>query len=279
MKNYLSVLLLVGTCVLFSCKKESAPTASATTTDPFIRYDNAASDIDHQIFQLYTQTGIPVLYSDTVAKNPLFKLNIGYHLTSVDSLAGLNFITSQILPGLSSNLKPYSILMVDSVFSYKINYPNIRVKQPPLSTYLAYNSLVIGKITTIKNMIPDSVKTYKRDIFKSIATVQLNQHPELLTAFYAVSAAYYGKYAYSTAFTTFYVPLAPEETYGILAPNGITPPYGYTVPTQSADLDMYLYLTFLYSSAEFSTRYSSYPLVMSKYAVLIKALTTVGFKL
>lgn len=291
MRNKLNVLLIAGIALLFSCKKDAVPNASPDVNDPFIRYDNPSSDLDHQIYQFYTQSGIPVLYSDTLTKSPLVKLNVGYHLTGIDSLiairllknnadklTGLSFIKDQVMPALGSGLRPYSILMVDSVFSYKINYPNIRVKQPPVSTYLGLNTLVIGKIATIKNMIPDSVKTYKRDIFKSILSVNLNQRPDLLKAFQAVSAAYYGKYAYGTDFTSSYVPFAAEEAYGILAPNGITPPYGYSVPDQTTDLNAYLNVVLLLSSSEFAAKYSNYPLVMAKYTILTKAIIALGFK-
>jgi len=289
MKIYTGIFLLCGAMLFFSCKKNDSLVVDPNTPDPFARYDNAASPLDHQIFQVYTSTGIPILYSDTLTKNPLVKLNVGYHLTSLDSLityrlsksnadklTGLAFIRDQILPLLGPKLKPYSVFMVDSVFSYKISYPNIRTPVP-LTTYLGWNTIVVGKIGMIKNMIPDSVKTYKRDIFKAILSVALIQQASLLTGYYAVSAAYYNKSVYGPASTIYYLAYMPEEDYGFLSPNGVTPPGYYPTPSQSTDLVLYLNQMLVLSATDFAAKYGSYPLVMSKYTLLRQALIALGF--
>jgi hypothetical protein len=289
MKKYISLFLLCGMVALFSCKKSNPLVIDPNTPDPFARYDNASSPLDHQIYQVYTSTGIPLLYSDTLTKTPLTRLNIGYHLTSLDSLitfrlskstadklAAVAFIRDQIIPSLGTKLKPYSIFMVDSVYTFAISYPNIRTKVP-LTTYLGLNTVVVGKIGLIKSMIPDSVKTYKRDIFKSILTASLASQASILNSYYAVSAAYYGKFAYGTTTTTSYIPYLPEESYGFLSPNGITPTVYYNTPSQSTDVAQYLNIMLVLSASDFAAKYGNYPLVMSKYTLLKQALISLGF--
>ncbi|EHQ26276.1 hypothetical protein [Mucilaginibacter paludis] len=288
MKNHISLFLLCVTVTLFSCKKNDSLVVDPYTPDPFARYDNASSVLDNQIFKVYTSTGIPLLYTDTLTKSPLVKLNVGYHLTSIDSsityrlskntsdrINAVALIRDQIIPALGPKLKPYSIFMVDSVFTYTISYPNIRTKVL-LTTYLGLNTVVIGKIGLIKNMIPDSVKTYKRDIFKSILTASLASQTGMLSNFYAVSASFYNKYVYGTNVNG-YLNYQAEEGYGFIAPNGITPAVYYPTPSQATDLTSYLNVMLVLSASDFSAKYGSYPLVMSKYALLKQALLSLGF--
>jgi hypothetical protein len=290
MKNYSSLLPILILVLMFSCKKDPTPQASPTVADPYLRYDNAAVDVDHQIFLFYKQTGIPILYTDTLTTKPLSVMNIGYHLTSVDSLitvrylknnadklTGVNFIKDQVVPSLGTKLKPYSILMVDSVFTYKISYPNIRTPVL-LSTYQGLTTLVIGGINKIKNMIPDSVRSFKRNIFQAVLTLQLNQQQALLKDFYAVSNGYYNQSAYGNTANGYYIPWAPEEAYGFLAPGGVTPVYYYQTPSAQTDLNRYLNVILYLSADEFASRYGNNALVMSKYNILKQVLITLGFK-
>ncbi|RKR81857.1 hypothetical protein BDD43_2018 [Mucilaginibacter gracilis] len=288
MKKYISFFLLCGMLGLVSCKKTNPLVVDPNMPDPFTRYDNSSSTLDHQIYQVYTSTGIPLLYNDTLTKTPFNRLNIGYHLTSLDSLvtfrlskstddklAAVAFIRDQIIPALGTKLKPYSIFIVDSVFTYSISYYG--KTKVMLTTYQGLNTVVIGKIGQIRSMIPDSIKTYKRDIFKSILSGSLASQTSLLTNFYAVSAAYYNKAVYGPTLTSYYLPYLPEEAYGMLAPNGVTPSVYYVLPSQATDVSQYLNVMLVLSASDFAAKYGNYPLVMTKYALLKQALISLGF--
>lgn len=284
MKKYISLLLL--TAVLFSCKKESAPTPSANINDPFIRFDNAGSDADHQIYLLYKETGIPVLYSDTLTVSPLTLLNVAYHITSYDSmltvrylhnqedvLTGVNFIKDEILPSLGKSLLPYSVLLTDTIYTY-----NVYRQQLFLNAYLGLQTLAVSRVAAIKSMSADELKSYKKDIFKNILLSQLGLHTDLLKNFYAVSAACYNKYAYGDGSYPGYIPYQPKEAYGLLTDGTEYPGY-YPTGDQTTDLANYLNVVLVLSADEFAQKYADYPLVLNKYNLLVKVLTTLEFKM
>jgi hypothetical protein len=287
MKKY--ILLCCVITLLCACKKDATPLKSADVTDPFIRMDNASSEVDHQIFLLYKATGVPVLYTDTLTRSPLTILNVGYHITSSDSLitvgylhnsidilAGVNFIKNDILPSLGSSLRPYSMLLADSLYTYGFSY--LGKTKIPLNAYLGLQTLVIGRVSEIKDMPTDTLKKYKKDIFKNILLTQLNQHSELLKEFNAVSAEYYNKSAYGDGSIPGYIPYQPKEAYGLLTDGSEFPGY-YVTGDSFTDVGNYLDVVLVLSADEFAGRYADYPLVLSKYDLLMKVLTTVGFKL
>ncbi|HWK04674.1 MAG TPA: hypothetical protein VNS58_13635 [Puia sp.] len=288
MKKYSFLFAAIFAMLLFSCKKEAAPVVSANVADPFIRVDNPSSEVDHQIYLIYQQSAVPVLYTDTLTKTPLTLLDPGYHLTSLDSfltiryltdsaaiLVGVNFIKDQILPSLSGKLKPYSMLLADSLYTFKSSYRG-RVKVI-LNAYLGWNTVVIGNVGAIPGLGPDSLISYKKDVFKSIVTVPLNQDTNLLHNFYAVTAPYYGKYAYGDGSIPGYIAYAPKETYGALS-DGTESSYYYQMPDQATDLSEFLDKVLTMSEQDFATQYAAYPLVLSKYGFLRAALIQIGFK-
>lgn len=290
MKKYI-ILLLTGTVLMFSCKKETAPDASPLVGDPFIRMDNPNNAVDHAIFELYQQSGVPVLYSDTLVKNPLTMLNVAYHITSFDStlrikflkksddiLYGLNFVKTQVLPSLGGSLKPYSLLLADTTTGTVVATINgVRTIVNMLyNAYPGLNTLVVSKVSAISKMAPDTLAFYRKDIFKSILQIPLFQTPALLKDFNAVSAAFYNKSAYGDGSITGYIAYKPREAYGFVS---LTPtPAGfYSTGSQADDLNGYLDVVLSRTRAQFATQYGSYPLVMSKYDLLAKVLVSLGF--
>lgn len=287
MKTYFLLLLLPFAAGIFSCKKEATPPASADVADAYVRLDNPANEADHQSFLLYQETGIPVLFTDTLSKDPLALLNYRYLITGTDSLltvrfvqttadrvAGVNFIRNEILPHLSKNLYPYSILLADSVYSYIPAYPSR--KMVAYNAYPALSSLLISQVSNISTMIPDSIKTYRRDILKGILLQPL-ANSDLLKAFFAVSKAYYGKYASGTTTSGSYIPYQVKEVYGLLT-NGSEYPGYYYAGDQTGDLTDYLNQVLVLTPQEFAAKYGNYSLVMTKYTLLQKALTAAGYK-
>jgi hypothetical protein len=289
MSKYIGLLLLSGALCCFACKKEAKPSASADTLDPYARKDDPSSAAGHAIFLFYQQTGIPVLYSDTVSTNPFTTVNIGYHITAYDSLitvrylhdgnaalAGVNFIQTQIYPLLGGGLRPFSFLLADSLYTFTPSYLGHQMIN--LNVYAGLKSLAIGRVSQLDTMSTDSLKTYKRDILKNILLPPLNQQSALLTDFYAVSAAYYNKYAYGDGTIPGYIAFAPKGTYGLLV-DGSESSNFYSTQDETTDLSNYLSQVLVMSTDEFNAEYSTYPLVLEKYNLLIKALTTLQFKM
>jgi hypothetical protein len=286
-----TIIYFIALCLFFaSCKKEAGLKASPDEADPFARIDNAGNAADHQIYLFYKDSGIPVLYSDTVAKNPLKLLNLGYHLTSLDTavmakystnqtdiIAGLNFIKSQIVPYLGSTLKPYSILLTDSVYTFVPDPSGPGLVKSPLNAYVGLNTLAISYISEISTMDQARVKKFRNDILKNILTAKINADLVLFNKFSSVSSAFYNKTAYGTTSNRYQVPFVPKGNYGLLV-DGTEQPTYYSITGPAEDLANYLDTILSVSAADFLNANQSYPLVMQKYNLLLDFFKTVGFK-
>jgi hypothetical protein len=288
MKTNIKYLAILIFAVIAACKKDSMPTASEPHTDAYARMDNPANDVDHQIFLLYQQSNIPLLYSDTLRKTPLNVVNLNYTLSGsntnyvytypknkVDILNGIAFVKNQILPPLNK-IKMYSITLLDTLKTVTVYSPTYSVTAyftvlPGLTTF------GIANIPKIQTMTATQLSAYKADIFTNIVLNPLNAS-DLLKSFNAVSANFYNKYAYGTELTVSYVPLADKRTYGLI-PDGTESPSGYSIGSQTADLKLFLTKTFTLSASDFQAQYGAYPLIMSKYNILKTAITTLGFDL
>jgi hypothetical protein len=292
MKPSLLILYIAVASIMMlgSCAKEDGVTASPDLGDAFARVDNPAVASEHQVYLFYKETGIPVLFSDTLRKQPLVVYDPKYFITTRDSLLtlrlafkeadrleGIGFIQNQIYPHLGSKtIKPFSFLLTDSVYSFKGTGVN-RTKVP-YNTYLSFGSLIVGNIPRIKTMTTAQLVAFKAEILVGL-TYNPMVNSALLSEFYTVSANAYGKTAYGTVESTFYVPLAPKTTYGLLL-NGTEVPNAssYAIGSKEADFKEYLSQMISLSPQEFSGKYGAFPLVMRKYALVDKALTTIGYK-
>jgi hypothetical protein len=286
-----TIIYFIALCLFFaSCKKEAGLKASPDEADPFARIDNAGNAADHQIYLFYKDSGIPVLYSDTVAKNPLKLLNLGYHLTSLDTtvtakystnqtdiIAGLNFVKSQIVPYLGSTLKPYSILLTDSVYTFVPDPSGQGLLKSPLNAYVGLNTLAISYISEISRMDPATVKKFRNDILKNILTAKFTADLVLLNKFNTVSSAFYYKTAFGTSSNRYQVPIVPKGNYGLLV-DGTEQPNYYSITGPAEDLANYFDTILNISSADFLNANQSYPLVMQKYNLLLDFFKTIGFK-
>lgn len=292
MKNSLLILCIaVGSIMMLGgCAKEDGVTASPDLGDAFARIDNPAVASDHQVYLFYKETGIPVLFSDTLRKEPLAVYDPKYFITTRDSLLtlrlaykeadrleGISFIQNQIYPHLGSKtVKPYSFLLTDSVYSFRGT--GINRTKVPYNTYSSFGSLIVGNIPRIKTMTAAQLSAFKAEILLGLIYNPMLSS-SLLTEFYTVSASAYGKTAYGTVESSFYVPFAPKTTYGLL-PNGTEFPTAtsYAVGSKEADFKEYLTQMLTLSPQDFTAKYGTFPLVMRKYALVDKALTAIGYK-
>ena len=289
MKSHIRNFIIIGLALLSSCKKsETAPVASTPEENPYIRIDNAGSEIDHQIYLIYEQTKIPVLYNDTLSKSPLKTLNLNYQLsgpltnyiysypkTKTDILTGINFIRNSILPPLGK-VKVFSISLLDTLKTVQVYSPYYSLT----TNYTVIKGLTtigIANIPSINSMTADELKTYKAEVLTNILLNPLLSSNELAN-FNKVSAAYYGKVVYGDVTDANYLQWKDKREYGFI-PNGTEYPNYYVIGDQSADLKDFLPKVLQLSSSEFESEYGSYPLVMSKYNYLKVALSAIGFDL
>jgi len=280
-KLFVNLLIVASSAIIFaSCQKEQALKSDPNISDPFARTDIATSPSDHQIFVVYQSTGVPILYKDTVSKSPLTTVSLNYNLSGTasslrfvyltnpaDILAGVNFVQTQVLPHLTGIVKPYSVLLMDSVVTKQYSQTLFKQVDVSLISYLGLKSLAIGNVRQISKMASDSLASYRAYVLAGMLSAKLNNvtYTPLLNNFYAVSA---NSYSIAIANTTVL------ENLGFIS-NYATP--GSYTNAKPADLTNYLrhYLTM--GSAAMLAKYSTYPLVTSKINYLKQALTTLGY--
>lgn len=284
--NCLPIYSLILFLCCFACRKEASLQPSPDMPDAFARHDNPANAADHQIYLYYKETGIAVLYNDTVTTAPLVTLQLWYHLTVIDSLVtytkikkdadillGLDFIKQSVVPYLGAAMKPYAFFLADSLYTYDSPW---RYNQVMLSSYRGLKAVALGFVPGIRNLDAAGKKAYQADIFKTILIPYLNANANLLTEFYKVSSVYYGKTANGTQFNGDYIPYRLKEEYGFLSDGTESEDY-YSIGTQAQDLDRYLTEILNQTTAAFNDKYGQYPLVMRKYKVITEVFKTLGF--
>lgn len=272
-----------------SCRKDSTPQASPEYGDPFARIDNAQNEADHQIYLYYKESVFPVLYSDTLRKTPLALLNLGYFVSSIDSLvrvkyltkpsdiiSGLGFVKDQLIPYLGGSVKPYSILLTDTTFTLTPDNNGKNVIRTPIPVYIGLNTVAISYVGSINTMNQDVLKRYRAGIFKAILTAKLVAPSSLQDQFYAVSNAYYNKTATGSNFTNYTIPYARKEVYGLLS-NGTEGATSYYTGSQTPDMSSYLDLVLSTPATDILSAYQGYPLVLQKYNLLLQILKNLGF--
>lgn len=289
MKTYIIYTLFFCFAVLSACKKENMPIASAPVSDPYVRVDNTSSDADHQIFLLYQQSNIPVLYSDTLSKSPLNILNLNYQIAGfstsfiikyikkkADVLTGTAFVRDKLLPPLGNRIKLHSILLLDTLMTSQYYSATYSVSAY-FNVYQGISTLAIANIPRISTMSISQLQAYKADIFTTLLLAPLSSE-DILKSFYLVSAPYYNKYYYAGVTADGYLNLADKTVYGFIPDGKETVSY-YASVDQTTDLKLFLSKIMTMSDAAFKAQYGKYPLIMSKYSLLKTALTAVGFDL
>ena len=289
MNTYLKYLVVFYFALLTACKKDSAPEASKPTDDTYARADNASSEVDHQIYLVYQQTNVPILYTDTVSKNPLELVNLNYQMAGSntsyiysypknksDILAGIAFVRDQIIPALGSKIKLHAISLLDTLKTEIVYNPSYIITTnytavPALTTF------AIARVPAITTMRPDELATYKADIFTNLLLNPLSTSG-LMANFYKVSSGFYDKYSYNQADSPYYLPWKDKREYGFLL-DGTETDYYFGTPSQSGDLKVYLSKILTMSVADFESMNGNYPLVMNKYNLVKEALNSLGFDL
>lgn len=283
MRKYISLLLI--SCLSICCKKEAMPAPSAENDNPYMRVDNPSSVADHAIYALYKSSGVPVFYNDTITTSPLLVFTYNLQLDPAaylkvnhlqdpqDVVNGVNFLEASILPYLGDSLKPFSIMLTDSVYATPAGS---RIVQP-MTTYAALTGLVIANVANIKNMPADTLSAYRAAILKSIVFAPVAADTKVDT-FYAVCADYYNMNVYGDGSIPGYLAYRPKEEYGFLKVNYESSVY-YLAPAQADDLDAYLGALLTMSTAAFQAKYGTYPLVMKKYNILVSIVKAAGLKI
>lgn len=313
MKKYLYSLIALCsiTTALISCGSDEI-TLGPSETDMWLHPYSASSADQALQTQFYAKNKIYLLFNDTlrkqqVATNPdgtpfydMETIDLTYYMigyssnldeaftyeylkTDMDKQAATAFVQDQVLPCLSGDLLPFSILLVNKINQYarQYSYQSMTLSNPIV--YAGYRCTAIAA-EGISGMSQQQKITARNNILKAIINNKLAALPEdTFDEFYSFTNPYYGTYQMRDAAVAFFELYPTPMDIGLLD-NGVSyyrwTPTGslimYNIAAKDYDLQDYTNAVFTYSDAEFEAKYGQYPIVMTKFKLLKQIFAQIG---
>ena len=285
----MKIRILLWCCVvllLWSCSDENDPSLFYEEVNWYEIKDNPDDVLDHTIYQIYKETGIPIFYNDTLGSevkgvdvdgHPIVRyeiINLTYKLTTdvsnikyrlpknrTNILAGVELLRDYVIPELPSSLYVHSLLLTESL----VEYSGGEMKH--LNVYIGLQTIAVGKMQNVGTMRPEE----KIVLAEEIVT-------DLLISFFLKSGGLDKFYAVSNRLSSFNDIYAEgwilesmgktKEECGFLSSPEIWEPTYFKVPTKEQDLKDYMSAVKKYSEVEFRDLYGGYPWVMEKYLIV-----------
>lgn len=247
MKYYLFLFAILS--LVTGCEKEEQPLPSGLEDEWFVVHDNPGNALQHRVFEIYSDWGIPVFYNDTIGRqergidrngHPIVFwkiLDLNYNLNNPvnigslrtnffsrvkeekERMAGLNFVDDVLLPALSETFYLHSILLTDSLYEEGSNKNKYFLK-----VYRSLETLAIADIPAIAAMSGEEKQVRANEILTYLAAQYLNKSKLAeIAAFRKVSydpvkqRTYYGMEVCTPRYPG-YISLPPArwEVYGFL---------------------------------------------------------------
>ena len=313
MKKYLySLIVLCSITMAFvSCGSDEV-TPGPSETDMWLHPYGASSADQSLQAQFYQKNKIYLLFNDTlrkqqVATNPdgtpfydMETIDLTYYLigsssylneaftyeylqTDADKQAATAFVQDQVLPCLSGDLLPFSILLVSKINQYARQYSYQSMTRTNPIVYAGYRCTAIAA-EGIAGMSQEQKITARNNILKAIINNKLSSLPaDAFDEFYSFTNPYYSTYKMYDAAAAFFEQYPTPMDIGLLD-NGVSyyrwTPTGslimYNIAAKSYDLQDYTNAVFTYSDAEFAAKYGQYPIVMTKFKLLKQIFAQIG---
>mgnify|MGYP002620259719 CR=1 FL=1 len=308
---YSLVALCFITIALAGCGSDEV-TPGTSETDMWLHPYGASSADQALQSQFYQKNKIYLLFNDTlrkqqVATNPdgtpfydMETIDLTYYMigyssyldaaftyeylqTDVDKQAATAFIQDQVLPCLSGDLLPFSILLVNKINQYSRQYSYQSMTRTNPIVYAGYRCTAIAA-DGIAEMSHQQKITARNNILKAIINNKMSALPaDTFDDFYSYCSAYYSTYAMREAAETFFAQYPTPMDIGLLD-NSVSY-YAwrttgslimYNIAAKSYDLQDYTNAVFTYSDAEFAEKYGEYPIVMTKFRLLKQIFAQIG---
>ncbi len=314
MKNYLYSLIALCsiTMALVSCESDEI-TPGPSETDMWLHPYSASSADQALQTQFYQKNRIYLLFNDTlrkqqVATNPdgtpfydMETVDLTYYLTGsssgtvneafsydylqtdADKQAATAFVQDQVLPCLSGDLLPFSILLVNKINRYYRQYTNQSMTLSNPIVHAGYRCTAIAA-DGVAGMSQQQKITARNNILKAIINNKLSALPEgTFDEFYSFTSPYYGTYLMYEPAAAFFELYPTPMDIGLLD-NAVSyyqwrtsgSLIMYNIAASSYDLQDYTNAVFTYSDAEFEAKYGQYPIVMTKFRLLKKIFAQIG---
>lgn len=305
MKLKLSILALLAFIGATSCRKEEVTTFPDYDRNWLVVTDNPADPATHSSYLFFKETGIPLYFNDTIGSQQRVdvfgntytyyeKLSFSYSLGGIqvgappmvnsftycaksDVPAAIDYLKNDVMPSVPKGVYVPSILLVENLSSYAFGQ----------YAFKGFNTVLIGKISTIAGMNETARRSYKAAILRAIFTnaVLNDKYSDLLTRFYNESRKYstirdtynLGNWLFSANITG--LPAGVTATFNTLGFLGPDPRNAsYTPYTTWMDVSMFLEAAFGNSKADFQRMYGSYASIMTKYGIITQILENIGYK-
>lgn len=229
MKNIIYILLTV---LIFGCQKEDALNSKIGYSNLYMIEDDPSDPVKHRIYEIYTQTGIPIYFNDTIGKillkndisgNPVYNyetldlswgfssyssLDYSYeYMTDSDEQMKALDIVDEFLELSSKALYPYNFFIIKS-YTTEDDEGNIQEYREG-SYEIFFRSLVFtGNWTdTTREKLPVNM-------MRSMVKNRIMNYTDLLTDFYSVSkTTWYGS-SFTILDNNFYEYLVSPNNFG-----------------------------------------------------------------
>lgn len=313
MKHYIYSFISLAVLILTSCGSDDILTGPREADRWLHPYGASASDQTLQN-DFYNNNGIYLLFNDTLCKeqvsvNPdgtpfydLETVNLTYYMTGLstsnneifsydymtsdtDKQKATAFVQDKLLPHLSDNLLPFSMLLVNKINLWSRQYATYPFSLSTPIVYAGYRCTAVS-VEGVAEMDEAAQIAYCNQILQAVVNSKLSSLPEdTFDEFYSYSTQYYSTYAmYEEAEAFFAIHPQPMDI-GLLD-NGVSyyrwSPEGslimYNIAAKNYDLQDYTTAVFTYTDAAFAEKYGEYPIVMTKFRLLKEIYETVGVK-
>lgn len=208
-----------------------------------------------------------------------------------DIMAGLDFVQNNFINSVPEKFFIHSIFLVDSL--YEQQYAGGQKKTS--NCHKGLNTFVIANVKKLSSMSEQEKSLFNDKLLTYLAINQLaNSNITDMEKFQKVSYDpinawyYYGMNVQKPRYPGFKC-LPPDrwEVYGFLDYNRTKysnvetesdiQNWQYVLPAKEEDIEAYIAAALSTSEDEFNAKYSSYPMVMSKYSIMRKILVEIGF--
>lgn len=308
MKRYFySLTAILSLFAVLGCSEKAEYTDSTLRYNDFLRPEGESERISALQESFYRDEKVYVLFSDTLSSqylgddlhgNPCYSyhvIDMAYSLTGysqdkfkfvylesdAEKESAAQFIRENLLPRLSENNRPYSVLLVNTIAQYVNNYGTMTAVSPAPVVYSGWQCTAIA-VEGVGEMDDAEQALYQRSLLKAIVNNKMATVDEsVFTEFYSFCLPYYGTYGMDTE-EAFYL----KEHYPTLKDLGLLSAYGYmdnayfeafyNFKAKEYDLSDYIDAIFSSTKEEFLAENADYPIVIKKYNILREIIADLG---
>lgn len=213
---------------------------------------------------------IDLKYAITGGSTTIYRLD--YLADQTAREAAVAFIEARVLPHLTNDVRPYSVLPLDQLYTYNSS----RKTWTPVNFCNNFRCLAIST-GSIANAPEAEQKTFCQAMFLSIVSSKISGlSTSELSEFYVFCEDYYG-YDYDECDLPAGMDadnLTQEDLYTL----GFLSKVSYYFSYETTDRDNFVKAIFNTDEEEFRATYAAYPVILQKYDIMKQIIQDMGFK-